>query len=134
MKAPHFITLDLELTADGPLDALALHFERTSLVLFHGRVPNGYLLVLEPEVHAEPSPDVQECTDHFLAAVRSLSPELRSIWNSCSSRVFDYGFDSGIEQPPLRVVLPFSSLLEISSERIDVQVSLYPVCETADGD
>jgi len=134
MEPASFINLDLEFSADGPLDELAHHFERTSFVLFHGEVENGYRLAVEPVINGELSQDIQACTEHFLAIVRSLPPELISIWNSCSSRVFDYGFDGGLEQPPLRVMLPFSSLVEIAQGSIDIQITVYPFREASSDD
>ena len=54
---------------------------------------------------------------------------LAAIFRGCDSRVFDYGFDGGLEEPPLVVTLPVELLLRIAGWGIDFRVSVYPFRE-----
>lgn len=121
-----FINLDLELSADQPLDALEHHFARASFTLFNGEVDGGHRLAMEPVIDGRLNRDAIACTEHFLELIRTLPEGLMGFWKACSSRVFDYGFDGGLESPPARVVLPSALLREMARYGIDAQITVYP--------
>src|SRR5262245_39400480 len=102
-EAASFLNLDLELIAAASLVRLAKHLEGSAFILYNGRVKGSYRVCAEPIVRGSLSKSPRACTEHFLSVLEALPAELASIFNGCSSRVFDYGFDGGLQSKPLSV-------------------------------
>ena len=126
-----FINLDLEVDAKFDLTPLADFFGKQVFVLFNGSTETGFRLVLEPMIGGALSSDPLACTNHFLALLTGLPAELKALWDASSSRLFDYGFDGGLERPPLRATLPADMLLKIAMLGACVQITVYPYRESS---
>lgn len=124
-----FINLDLEIDAEFDLSALADHLKSQVFVLFNGSTDTGFRLALEPLIEGALNSDPLVCTEHFLNLLTTLPADLKALWNSSTSRLFDYGFDGGLECPPLRATLPSNLLLQIAQLGANVQVTIYPYRE-----
>lgn len=126
MQAASFINLDLELLAPTPLDQLTHYFAPSCFVLFSGEEAGAYRLAVEPMINGALSQDATACTRHFLKLIQALPIELRPLWNKCTTRAFDYGFDSGDAAPPLTLTLAAAELLSIAQYGIDFRITIYP--------
>ena len=129
--APGFINLDLEIKADIDLTPLADHLTGKAFILFNGRTDTGYRLEMEPLIAGALSGDAHQCTKHFLTILNTLPAGLKALWEAATSRLFDFGFDSGQESTPLITTLPCSLLLQIANLGADIRITLYP-CSDAD--
>lgn len=121
-----FINLDLELESSGELVALEEELGRGAYVLYSGSIPGGYRLALEPLIGGTVNTDPLTCTEHFLSCIEALSPAAQAVFIACRSRVFDYGFDGGLEANPIRTDLSSSTLARIAALEIDVRITTYP--------
>jgi hypothetical protein len=121
-----FINLDLELESSGELVALEEELARGAYVLYSGPTPGGYRLALEPLIQGLLNADPLVCTEHFLSRIEALRPAAQAVFRVCRSRVFDYGFDGGLEANPIRTDLSSSTLARMAALGIDVRITTYP--------
>lgn len=124
-----FLNLDLELRSASDLTAIAEHLESQAFVLYTGKANGDFLLRLEPLIESSLSNNILACTEHFLGLLNSLPPELMSMWQSCTSRIFDYGFDGGFESAPLDVAIPAATLAQMIQLGTDIRITVYPFSE-----
>lgn len=125
-SAALFLNLDLEVDATFDLESLAKHFEGRAFVLFSGPIESRFRLTLEPLVNGTLNSDPVACTEHFLRILEALPKDLMDAWTSCTSRVLDYGFDGGLESPPLHVTLPASMLARTAKLGLALRITVYP--------
>ena len=131
-EAASFLNLDLELNASTSLSRLAKHFEGSAFILYNGPVKGSYRLCAEPLIRGNLSRSVRECTTHFLDVLEALPKDLAALFKRCKSRVFDYGFDGGIESKPLSVNLSAAHLARIACLGVHVRITVYPHRRAAD--
>lgn len=124
---PHFLNLDLELDSAVDPAALARHFGDQVSVLHCGPVGDGFRLVLEAEIDYAARHDVRRLTGHFLHLLETLPPALRALWDQGRSRVFDYGFESGVAgTTACESLLDADSLRRIAALGADLRIAVYP--------
>jgi hypothetical protein len=131
-EAASFLNLDLELNAAASLSRLAKHLESSSYVLYNGVVKGSYRLCAEPAIDGNLSKSLRACTSHFLDVLETLPNDLAAIFKRCKSRVFDYGFDGGLESKPLSVNISASQLARIVRLGVQVRITVYPHRPAAD--
>jgi hypothetical protein len=127
-----FLNLDLELEASTSLEPLHDHLKPRSHILFSGKSKNGYRLALEPVIRGRLSGNASACTKRFLAALEALPSPLAKLLRQCKTKVFDYGFDGGLESGPLAVTLSNEQLSRISRLGIEVRITVYPYRAASD--
>jgi len=130
MTPASFINLDLELSSAVDLTDLATHWSKQAFILFHGETGTEYKLVAEL-IDSAMGEDALACTERFLRLISALPPALLGLWHQCSSRVFDYGFDGGLEDPPLQTTLSSAVLLRMAELGIDLRITVYPFRDVA---
>ena len=123
------LNLDFELESQFDLSPLAGHLEGKVFILYNGKTDHGYRLDLEPVINGRLNDDPQACTDHFITLINALPKELMDLWSSCTMRLFDYGFDGGLETPPFRAIISTASLSQIAQLGADIQITVYPFRE-----
>ncbi len=64
----------------------------------------------------------------------ALPDAARELWNSCTSRTFSYGFESGHEHPVLDTTISSDLLLRIAKLGVDIGITVYPCPAKADRD
>jgi hypothetical protein len=121
-----FLNLDLELESSEDLALLAAELGRRAFVLYSGPISSGYRLSLEPLVDGKLSGDPSACTEYFLNILEALAPECAVEFRGCRSRVFDYGFDGGLEANPIHTDLASAQLVRIAALDISVRITTYP--------
>jgi len=131
-EAASFLNLDLELNAATNLSRLAKHLERSSVILHNGPVKGSYRLCAEPVIRGNLSKSPRACTAHFLDALETLPKDLVALFSRCKNRVFDYGFDGGLESKPLSVSLSAAHLARIAHLGVQVRITVYPHRQAAD--
>lgn len=124
--AASFLNLDLELEASADLVAIAESFGRRVFVLYCGEVGSGFRLSVEPVIDGGLSGDPIACTEQFLDLIEGLQQVHGDLWQSCSSRVFDYGFDGGLEENPIHTNIPVDHLARMVKLGIELRITVYP--------
>lgn len=124
-----FVNLDLEIQSEESLNPLAEYLSDCAFVLYNGETDEGYELTVEPILDGKLSEDPGSCTDEFLRLLDSLPDQLVALFRRCRSRIFDYGFDGGLEAAPLAASLAAEQLSRIAAWGIDLRVTVYPYRE-----
>jgi hypothetical protein len=127
-----FLNLDLELNSRVNLSRLSEHLDRTTHVLYNGRIKGGYRLSAEPVIRGKVNPSPSACTQRFLDILEKLPTDLAKMFERCKSRVFDYGFDGGLESRSLAVSISNKHLSRIASLGIEIRVTVYPHRKASD--
>ena len=121
-----FINIDMELESTSDLNELAEHWKGKVFILNAGPTESGFRLALEPLIHGGLSRDPAECADYLLGLVAALPPKLINIWSTCTSRVFDFGFDGGLESSPIHTTMDSKLLFRLAQLKIDFRITVYP--------
>lgn len=96
------------------------------MVLYSGKSGDEFQLTVEPLIggHSTIGPDA--CTRELLATLSTLPESLLILFRACHVRVFDYGFDGGIDEKPCSVDLSPLLLTEVAQAGISVRITVYP--------
>ena len=122
MTTQHLNT-DLEIESADDLTPIVEEFGDDVVCLFHGRV-RGYDRA-SFEIAGQ-SANASECVETFCALVGGLSEEARAVWNACSRRTFDIGFEAGSDRSNIQQTLRRESLAQVVSVGADIVVTVYP--------
>ena len=127
-KNIQFINVDLEFICETPLDLIRDEVKPQLYDLYTGPLNDeGFKLVLEAETKTV-SPD--QTINFMCDALETLSIEAKEKVNSCSSIVFDIGYDSGFEPFHITHELKTSTLKRIVALEAKVKVTIYSVDKT----
>ena len=120
-----FLNLDLDLESTTDLSPLVDYLGERVIVLCNEPVGDHFRLCLEPGGDLSHDFDPSECIDHFATLLNTLPLEIRSLWDSCESKVFDFGFESGLEPFHFSSSLPVSAVRSISSLGGEIKITIY---------
>lgn len=120
-----YLNTDLDLTSAEDLTALAAGFEAAAMPPLH--VAQGtdglWLATFETDTQfTEPEPNIAA----MLAIVEALAPPLRSVWNGCTRREFNLGYDCGTEPWAFNQGLSAELLGRMAAVGASLRVTLYP--------
>jgi hypothetical protein len=125
-----YLNTDLDLTSGEDLTALAAAFEGGGvppLHVTHGADVLWYATFETSAQFAEPEPNIAA----MLAIVESLARSLRSMWDDCTRREFNIGYDCGNEPWGFNQGLPADLLGRMAAAGASLRVTLYPDREPA---
>jgi hypothetical protein len=125
-SAASFLNLDVEIEAKFDLSPLAEYLGGRVFVLYCGATDVGFKLSVEPDIEGLLSPDPVACTEHMLQLLENMPSTLHGIWAESALRVFDYGFDGGLESPPTSVGLSSQVLARLVKLEADIRLTIYP--------
>ena len=118
-----YLNTDLDLVCDVDPSGLAREFEKRDLV---ARVTPGddgaFYILCEDSNDTEPEPNIKRLLD----AVDSLSDKSRIIWERCSKREFNIGYDCGDEPWSFNQGLSNEILRRIAESGASFRITLYP--------
>jgi hypothetical protein len=107
------------------LTPLATHFKNCAFVLFNGVSNDIFQLTVEPSIGGlNESP--KACTDELLETISTFPDALMELFKGCNKRIFDYGFDGGIQASPFTVDLSVAQLSNMAQFGIDMRITIYP--------
>jgi hypothetical protein len=125
-----YLNTDLDLTSAEDPTALALAFENAGVPPLH--VTRGgdalWSATFETSVQfTEPEPNIGA----MLTVIESLARPLRSMWDGCTRREFNIGYDCGDEPWAFTQALPADLLGRMAGVGASLRVTLYPHRESA---
>jgi hypothetical protein len=125
-----YLNTDLDLTSPTDLTALSRVFKSrgvSPLHVTHGEDGCWYATFETLDQHDEPEPNIAA----MVAAVESLRPRHRSIWDSCTLREFNIGYDCGDEPWAFNQGLSCELLGRVAAIGAALRWTLYPDREEA---
>ena len=120
-----YLNTDLELTSRDDLTALSRVFKSRgffSLRVMHHEDGCWYATFETSDHHTDP----ESCIAAMVAAVETLRPRHRSIWDSCTQREFNIGYDCGDEPWAFNQGLSSELLGRIAAVGAALRWTLYP--------
>lgn len=118
-----YLNTDLDLVCDVDPSGLAREFGNRDLVAPVTPGEDGSFYVLcEDNNDTEPEPNIKRLLD----AVDSLSDKSRIIWERCSKREFNVGYDCGEEPWAFNQGLSNEILRRIAESGASFRMTLYP--------
>ena len=70
--------------------------------------------------------DASSCIRHFCALVQGLGPEARAIWDGCTRRTFDIGFEAGHDRENCQQSIDHDALAQAIAIRAHLVITVYP--------
>ncbi|PQO26626.1 hypothetical protein [Blastopirellula marina] len=120
-----YLNTDLDLCCDDDLTSLTAELESSGATPLHVTLSEDarwYATVETDRQHVEPEANIAE----LLTAIESLSSSSRSIWNRCSLREFNLGYDCGLKPWAFNQGLSAELLARIAAAGVSLRVTLYP--------
>ena len=123
-KQTSYLNTDLDLESVSDLTALTATLSVAGVdALRSAREDNGVWYATFEVLNAdEPEPNIAE----MLTVIETLPPELKNIWDECRSRVFNIGYECGLEPWAFNQTLSQSLLARIASVGASLKITLYP--------
>jgi hypothetical protein len=125
-----YLNTDLDLTSANDLTALSVAFEASGVRPLHvTQAEDGfwYATFETDEQFTEPEPNIAA----MLAVVESLAESLRLVWDGCSRRQCNIGYDCGAEPWEFNQGLSTELLGRMAAVGASLRVTLYPDRESS---
>lgn len=128
-----FLNLDIVIHSQQDLSLLHNELKDRVLVLHNGLVAGEnyqyYLLSFEANLDTE-LPNANEIfTLHLCKILNHLSAESRQLWNQCDRKIFDYGYESGLQPSSFSNELSNQAIAQIASLGASIATTIYPYQE-----
>jgi hypothetical protein len=120
-----YLNTDLDLISADELNALARAFEAGGVEPLHvtlGHDGLWYATFETDKGHDEPEPNIAA----MLAVVESLTEQLRSVWDGCTKREFNIGYDCGAKPWAFNQGLSAALLGRMVAAGASLRVTIYP--------
>lgn len=119
-----YLNTDLELISASDLTPLVSVFEASNLCKLHcAQYDNFWYAALEVGPHYD-EPELTIAA--MLTVIESLDDSSRTLWNSCTKREFDIGYDCGQISKPLNQRLSAQLLEQVTAIKASLSITLYP--------
>ena len=119
-----YLNTDLDLIAPFDLDSLAQALAPLGVFALHvsaGEDLTWYACFECEEGFSYPEPNIASS----LTAVESLDPESRRIWNACTKREFNIGYDCGDEPWAFNNEITVGTMSRMAALNISLRITLY---------
>jgi hypothetical protein len=120
-QTTHYANVDLVLKADEDLSSLVAEFGKRVVVLNAGTPNARKEAILEVDHQGGPDAAIQV----FCDLIEKLSPNARALWKRCSARIFDIGFNAGLEPWPYREAVQVTTLARAAKVGVSLVISIY---------
>lgn len=118
-----YLNTDLDLVCDVDPALLAAEFEARDLAVnVHAGEDGLFYVMCEDDNDTEPEPNILRLLD----AVDALTDGARDLWNRCSKREFNVGYDCGDEPWAFNQGLSNDVLRRMADCGSNFRITLYP--------
>ena len=123
MDGTHHINTDLELESLEDLTPIVKAFGTDVVVLYHGEAMGHRRASFEVSgLVAEPDALI----NHFCMFVEALSASERAVWDRCSRKVFDIGYQCGVGSTAFQSQLRTQTVQRVAALGASVVITIYP--------
>ena len=120
-----YLNVDLDIESKEDLSVLIEDLGEDVIVLHHGPVKGINHASFELAHGFYSGPD--EALAGFCRLIKNLSPEARSVWDGCYSRLFDLGFECGTSPNRFWFELRPSTIGMVAEIGGSIAISIYPM-------
>lgn len=123
MSQIHYLNTDLIIESPDKLSAIADAFGEDVIVMYNGQWGNIHRASFEV---AGSHADANETIEYFCCLVENLDQQERAIWDTCFSKVFDIGYESGLSPQNYSSKLRSETIKRIAQIGAAVEITIYP--------
>jgi len=121
MNGTTFLNIDLDIESKNDISAIVNSFKKSVTVMRHEFLDEVFYGSFETGL-MEPNKIIEEYT----RLVENLNAEERLIWDQCSIKSLDIGFESGLFPNALHTTISPNSLNKLSSIGATFVITIYP--------
>ena len=121
----HYLNTDLDIESVRDLSRVIEEFGEDVIVLHHGESRGYDHASFEIASGADLAAD--EVINYFCSLVECLPKEVRDIWDGCSSRIFDVGYESGTTPHSFRSEIRASTIQRVASIGASIVITVYSI-------
>lgn len=123
MSKIDYLNTDLIIESSDDLTPIADDFRDDVIVMYNGKWGKVNRAAFEiAGIHS----DANETIQYFCMLVEGLDKKLRSIWDSCFSKVFDIGYESGTSPQNYSSVIRPETLKRVAGIGAAIEITIYP--------
>ncbi|REJ74858.1 MAG: hypothetical protein DWQ36_13800 [Acidobacteria bacterium] len=119
----HYLNTDLVIDSEDDLTPIVEELGEDVVCLYNGPWGTRQLAAFEIVGH---DMDASSCIRAFCGLVEALSPKAREVWDRCSRRSFDIGFEAGLDRESCERAIDLDALEMAVSVRARLVVTVYP--------
>jgi len=120
-----YLTVDLDIESKQDLAGLVQDLGEDVMVLHNGPAKTFNHASFELAYDSYSGPD--EAISGFCVLIENLSPEARTIWNNCFTRLFDVGFECGSAPNRFWFELRPQTIQRVAAIGASIAMSIYPI-------
>jgi hypothetical protein len=124
MSEIQFLNIDLDIESSEDLSTLVAEMSERTSVMRNESGGSVYFASFETGAHGE-----NEIIEEYSAIIEGLSPKNRTLWEGCSKREFDFGYDSGDKPNNFHSSVSVNSIALLARLGGSVVVTIYPAYE-----
>ena len=122
MTFSHHINTDLEIESSDDLAPVIESFGDDVVVLYQGKAMGMNKASFEI---ADLVADPDAIANHFCMLIEGLSQEAKKVWDSCSAKTFDIGYEAGTEPRSFSSELRPKTIERIAAIETGVNITIY---------
>lgn len=123
MSQSHYLNTDLEIESRQDLSPIVEYFGKDVVVLFHGEAMGHRRATFEV---AGLVADADAVINQFCMFAEALPERERAIWDSCSKRIFDIGYEGGTRPGAFQSEIRSGTVKRVATLGLSIVVTIYP--------
>jgi hypothetical protein len=121
MSHIHYLNTDLVIDAPRDLSLIVDAFGEDVIVMYHGEWGSVYRAAFEiAGAHA----GADETIAYFCCLVENLKQHEQALWNTCFSKVFDIGYESGLSPQNYSSILRAATIQRIAGIGASIEITI----------
>jgi hypothetical protein len=128
---PHFLNVDLQVKSRRDLSEFTREMDRKAFCLTYHKYRGVFFANYEVKIIPRSAETIMKA---FCRILENLSPAAAAAWRHASSKVFDFGFQSGDEyHEPANPFRPYTldlspeTLTRMAKLKAGIRITLYPL-------
>jgi hypothetical protein len=130
MSGIRYLNVDLEIESKEDLTLLIKEFGENVILLYHEKLQEydhaSFEISTEASTNEDDPDTVIVC---FCNLIEQLPNEAKILWERCSIRKFDIGYESGESPQSYRSTIRASTIQRVSKIGAGIVITIYPGCE-----
>jgi hypothetical protein len=121
MNEIRFLNVDLDIESTNDISPIVQEFSGRLSIMRNEQKEGLYIASFETGYEEE-----NKIVEEYVSLIEGLSPEAIEIWNNCTKREFDFGYDSGDWPNDFHSKISEKSIKSLARVGGSVTVTIYP--------
>ncbi|BAZ06510.1 hypothetical protein [Calothrix sp. NIES-3974] len=127
----HFLNVDLEIESHQNLQPIVEGLGDKVMNLYCGKAQDHYLATFELSDVSAADPD--SIISNFCLLIENLEGEGKKLWDSAFAKVFDIGYEAGLQPSSYSSEISPGTIKKISMLGASIRVTIYPHSSISSG-